>query len=199
MFRTAPEKYYNGGLPAGNLFKLQGMSFNIIQLSGDGEGFWHFNWLGEGKTYFNWGGGGNKNSSVMWARTIFSGIDLIFLSTLLYLLMSQKDNYGWLCSYDDAKFVLRVLKMSNRCWLGSDQLIFRGGGLGMVYGFTNIYFFMKIQNNIFIIAQTKLIFCEVWMMFLVKNWPFYSWFQCKHDIACIWDGILYHFINFTKV
>ncbi len=42
-------------------------------------------------------------------------------------------------------------------------------------------------------------FCEVWMMFLLKNQPFYVQFGHKYDRACIWDGIIYHFINFGKV
>ncbi len=42
-------------------------------------------------------------------------------------------------------------------------------------------------------------FCAVWMMFLLKNWPFYLQFGCKYDRPCIWDGIIYHFINFRNV
>ncbi len=32
-------------------------------------------------------------------------------------------------------------------------------------------------------------FFEVWTMFLVKNWPFYSWFQ--HNISSICDSLFY--------
>ncbi len=42
-------------------------------------------------------------------------------------------------------------------------------------------------------------FCEVWTMFLLKNWQFYGQFGRKYDRACICDGIVYHFINFRKV
>ncbi len=37
-------------------------------------------------------------------------------------------------------------------------------------------------------------------MFLLKiKWAFYRQFGCKYGQACIWDGIVYHFINFRKV
>ncbi len=42
-------------------------------------------------------------------------------------------------------------------------------------------------------------FCGVWTKFLFKNWPFYGQLGHKYDRACIWDGIVYHFINFRKV
>ncbi len=40
-------------------------------------------------------------------------------------------------------------------------------------------------------------FCE-FLMFWVKNWPFYGQFGPKYDEACILDEIIYHFINFRK-
>ncbi len=41
---------------------------------------------------------------------------------------------------------------------------------------------------------------EFWTMFFGKkpNWSFYHRFGQKCDGACIWDGIVYHFINFRK-
>ncbi len=40
---------------------------------------------------------------------------------------------------------------------------------------------------------------EVSMMFFIKNGPFYGQFGHKYDRACIWDEIVYNFINFKKV
>ncbi len=35
-------------------------------------------------------------------------------------------------------------------------------------------------------------------MFLVKSWAFDRQFGPKYDRACNLDGIVYHFINFSK-
>ncbi len=41
-------------------------------------------------------------------------------------------------------------------------------------------------------------FYEVWMPFLVKNWPILYPIGQKYNQECIWDGIVYHLINFRK-
>ncbi len=41
--------------------------------------------------------------------------------------------------------------------------------------------------------EEKHSFCGVYMMFLVKFWPFYCQFGHIYDQACIWGRIAYHF------
>ncbi len=55
------------------------------------------------------------------------------------------------------------------------------------------------QEHSFYFLHDGWMFFEVWIMFLLKNWPFCGQIRCKYDQAFVWDVILYHIIIFTKV